>query len=45
MGHMKAVRQGTRSTTKNKNDEQQNDDKSNEDIDNFELEPLIRIQS
>ena len=39
MGHMKAIRQGTRSTTKNKNDEQQNDNKSDKDIDNFKLEP------
>ena len=36
MGHMKAVRQGTRSTTKTQKDKQQN---NNNDGNNFELEP------
>ena len=36
MGHMKAVRQGTRSTKKATNDEEQNED---DDGTNFELEP------
>ena len=49
MGHMKAVRQGTRSTTNNNKNEQQKDDNNNDkkddDIGNFELEsPHLHLE-
>ena len=41
MGHMKAVRQGRRLTTKIEKDKQQNDnDNGNDNINNFKLELL-----